>query len=87
MSLISITKLGDSFMLRRARRQPQSAWRHMQAARNRACRCLRNNATSLGRFHLEAIDYRIKPISVAGGAIKLKDELMFSFEMAAREKE
>lgn len=40
-----------------------------------------------GDFILKQTDYEIKPISVAGGAIKLKDELKFSFEMVAREEE
>jgi polyisoprenoid-binding protein YceI len=42
---------------------------------------------ALGDFTLKQTDYEIKPISVAGGAIKLKDELKFSFEMVAREQE
>lgn len=37
-----------------------------------------------GDFTLKQSDYRIKPVSVAGGALKLKDELKFSFEMIAR---
>jgi polyisoprenoid-binding protein YceI len=40
-----------------------------------------------GDFTLKQTDYEIKPISVAGGAIKLKDELKLSFEMVAREQE
>jgi polyisoprenoid-binding protein YceI len=40
-----------------------------------------------GEFILKQTDYGIKPISVAGGAIKVKDELKFSFEMVARKKE
>lgn len=40
-----------------------------------------------GDFTLKQTDYDIKPISVVGGAIKLKDELKFSFEMVAREQE
>jgi len=40
-----------------------------------------------GEFILRQTDYGIKPISVAGGAIKVKDELKFSFEMVARKKE
>jgi polyisoprenoid-binding protein YceI len=39
-----------------------------------------------GDFALKQTDYQIKPISVAGGAIKLKDELKLSFEMVAREQ-
>lgn len=40
-----------------------------------------------GDFTLKQTDYEIKPISVAGGAIKLKDGLKLSFEMVAREQE
>lgn len=37
-----------------------------------------------GDFTLRQSDYGIKPISVAGGALKVKDELKFSFEMIVR---
>jgi hypothetical protein len=40
-----------------------------------------------GEFTMRQSDYGIKPISVAGGALKVKDELKFSFEMVARKKE
>src|ERR1700733_12651777 len=40
-----------------------------------------------GDFSLNQTDYDIKPISVAGGAMKLKDELKFSFEIVARRQE
>jgi polyisoprenoid-binding protein YceI len=40
-----------------------------------------------GEFSLNQSDYAIKPISVAGGALKLKDELRFSFEMVSRKQE
>jgi polyisoprenoid-binding protein YceI len=40
-----------------------------------------------GEFSLNQSDYGIKPISVAGGALKVKDELKFSFEMIARKQE
>ncbi len=39
-----------------------------------------------GGFTLKQSDYQIKPVSVAGGALKLKDELKFSFEIVAREQ-
>lgn len=39
-----------------------------------------------GDFTLDQSDYQIKPVSVAGGALKLKDELKFSFEMVARQQ-
>lgn len=40
-----------------------------------------------GNFTLEQTDYNIKLVSVAGGALKLKDELKFSFEIVARQQE
>lgn len=40
-----------------------------------------------GDFSLRQSDYQIKPVSVAGGALKLKDDLKFSFEMIARTQE
>jgi len=40
-----------------------------------------------GDFSLDQTDYKIKLVSVAGGALKLKDELKFSFEIVARKQE
>ena len=40
-----------------------------------------------GEFTLRQSDYGIKPISVAGGALKVKDELKFAFEIVARMQE
>ena len=40
-----------------------------------------------GEFSLNQSDYGIKPISVAGGALKVKDELKFSFEIVARKQD
>ena len=40
-----------------------------------------------GDFSLNQTDYDIKLVSVAGGALKLKDELKFSFEIVARRQE
>lgn len=40
-----------------------------------------------GDFALRQSDFQIKPISVAGGALKLKDELKFTFELIARRQE
>jgi polyisoprenoid-binding protein YceI len=37
-----------------------------------------------GEFSLKQSDYAIRPVSFAGGALKLKDELKFSFDMVAR---
>jgi polyisoprenoid-binding protein YceI len=40
-----------------------------------------------GAFMLRQTDFQIKPVSVGGGALKLKDELKFSFEMVVRKQE
>ena len=40
-----------------------------------------------GEFGLKQTDYGIKLMSFAGGALKLKDELKFSFEIVARRQE
>jgi polyisoprenoid-binding protein YceI len=40
-----------------------------------------------GDFTLNQTDFNIKLVSVAGGALKLKDELKFSFEIVARRQE
>jgi len=39
-----------------------------------------------GDFSLDQTDYNIKLVSVAGGALKLKNELKFSFEIVARKQ-
>jgi polyisoprenoid-binding protein YceI len=38
-----------------------------------------------GEFALRQTDYNIKPVSVAGGTLKMKDELKFSFDIFASE--
>ena len=38
-------------------------------------------------FRLRQSDYGIKPVSFAGGALRLKDELKFNFELVARQQE
>lgn len=40
-----------------------------------------------GSFPLRQSDYGIKPVSFAGGALRLKDELKFNFELVARQQE
>lgn len=39
-----------------------------------------------GEFTLSQSNFGIKPVSVAGGALKLKDEIKFSFEIVARKQ-
>jgi hypothetical protein len=40
-----------------------------------------------GTFSILQSDYEIKLVSVAGGALKVKDELKFSFQIVARKHE
>lgn len=40
-----------------------------------------------GEFPLRQTDYNIKPVSVAGGTLKMRDELKFSFDIAAHARE
>lgn len=40
-----------------------------------------------GTFSILQSDYEIKLVSVAGGALKVKDELKFSFQIVARQRE
>jgi polyisoprenoid-binding protein YceI len=40
-----------------------------------------------GEFPLRLSDYGIKPVSFAAGALRLKDEVKFKFEMVARRQE
>jgi polyisoprenoid-binding protein YceI len=40
-----------------------------------------------GEFSLLQTSYGIKPVAVAGGALKLKDELKFTFDILARRQE
>jgi polyisoprenoid-binding protein YceI len=42
---------------------------------------------AFGSFSLRQTDYELKLASVAGGALKVKDELKFSFNIVARKKE
>ena len=38
-----------------------------------------------GEFPLRQTDHNIKPVSVAGGTLKMRDELKFSFDIVARQ--
>jgi polyisoprenoid-binding protein YceI len=51
--------------------------------------CLRismngDDLRATGDFSVRQSDYEIRPVSAAGGTIKLKDELKFSFDISAR---
>jgi polyisoprenoid-binding protein YceI len=39
-----------------------------------------------GEFSMRQSDYEIKPVSAAGGTVKLKDELKLSFDITARKQ-
>ena len=40
-----------------------------------------------GEFAMRQSDFGIKPVSFAGGALRLKDEVKFKFELVARRPE
>lgn len=40
-----------------------------------------------GDFTLKQSDFKMKPVTVAAGALKLKDELKFTFDFVARQKQ
>jgi hypothetical protein len=42
---------------------------------------------AFGTFSLLQTDYDLKLVTIAGGALKVKDELKFSFNIVARKKE
>jgi polyisoprenoid-binding protein YceI len=42
-----------------------------------------NELRARAEFALKQTDYQIKPVSVAGGALKVKDELKFNFDLLA----
>lgn len=42
-----------------------------------------NSLRARGEFPLRQTDYNIKPVSVAGGTLKMKDELKLSFDIIA----
>jgi polyisoprenoid-binding protein YceI len=84
--VISITKLGDSLY---SAVLDGNLTLHGVSCRQQVTARIAVFGTMLrasGDFTLKQTDYQIKLISVAGGAIKLKDELKLSFEMVAREQ-
>jgi polyisoprenoid-binding protein YceI len=42
-----------------------------------------DNLRARGEFGLRQSDYNIKPVSVMGGTLKVKDDLKFSFDIVA----
>jgi len=41
---------------------------------------------SVGEFFIRQSDYEIQPVTAAGGAIRLKDELKVAFDITARKQ-
>lgn len=83
---ISVTRLGDA--LYSARLDGSLSMRgvtNSQAVTARVA-MFDEMLRASGEFTLNQSDYDIKPISVAGGALKVKDELKFSFEIVARKQ-
>jgi hypothetical protein len=39
-----------------------------------------------GNFSVRMSDYEIRPVSAAGGTMKVKDELMLAFDLSARKR-
>lgn len=48
-----------------------------------------NGATlrAAGEFSIRQSDYEIRPVTALGGAVKIKDELKFSFDITARNRD
>jgi hypothetical protein len=44
-----------------------------------------DNMRARGEFSLRQTSYGIKPVSIAAGTIKVKDEVKFSFDIVARQ--
>jgi polyisoprenoid-binding protein YceI len=86
-AVVSITKLGDSLYSAQLDghlslhnvtcKQPVTARIALFGTMLRAS----------GEFNVSQSDFQIKPVSFAGGALKIKDELKLSFEIVAREQE
>jgi hypothetical protein len=41
---------------------------------------------AFGEVSLRQSDYNIKPVSAVGGGLKVKDEVKFTFDIAARKQ-
>ncbi len=45
-----------------------------------------DSLSAQGEFSLRQTDYNIKPVSIAGGTLKVKDQLKFSFDIIAEKQ-
>jgi polyisoprenoid-binding protein YceI len=59
---------------------------HSQTVTARAA-ITQDSLRAFGNFSLRQTDYDLKLFTIAGGALKVKDELKFSFNILARKKE
>jgi polyisoprenoid-binding protein YceI len=46
-----------------------------------------NQLSASGEFTVRQSSYGIKPVSVAGGTMKIKDDVKVTFDLVARKKE
>ena len=84
---ISVTKMTDMLFSATLNGELTHARRYSQATITARVAMLGSMLRASGEFTLDQTDYNIKLVSVAGGALKLKDELKFSFEIVARKQE
>jgi len=84
---VSVTRLGDS--LYSARLEGQLSLHNVTCNQPVTARiaAFGNMLRASGEFIVSQSDFQIKPVSFAGGALKIKDELKLSFEIVAREQE
>jgi polyisoprenoid-binding protein YceI len=84
---ITVQKLGDDLLMAHVRGELQfHGTSHELTFDGRVTR-IGTMLRISGQFSLKQSDYGIKPFSFAGGALKLKDELKFNFELVARKEE
>lgn len=85
-SNISITKIGDSLFS--ALLNGSLTFHGVSRNETIATRVtwMESMLRASGEFTLSQFNYGIKPVSVVGGALKLKDEIKFSFEIVARKQ-
>jgi polyisoprenoid-binding protein YceI len=84
---ISVTKMGDSLFS--AKLDGKLTFHGVTRSESITARValMGSMIRASGDFSLSQSNYGIKPVSVAGGALKLKDELKFPFEIVARKQD
>ncbi len=86
-SVVGVTKLGEGLYF--ANINGNLSFHGVSRSQPVTARVAFYNASlrASGDFTLRQSDYRVEAFSLAGGALKLKDELKFSFEIVARRQE